>query len=136
MRSIISFAAITFILICTACSSSTKSFDVDTSGVSTYNFQNPAESIGLQTRIIELMDKKGYRLAPNDSNGLVFIFAADNNAFGTGRGVVVTLNGRPVMSSESSNAGFGTAMFAGSERARMETQVVGAIEKNIPDASP
>ena len=117
------------------CSSSTKNYDVDLSGVSKYHFKNPAESVGLQRKIIEVMDQKGYMLASSADDAIVFDFSADNNAWGTGRGVLVTYNGRPVMSSESSNAGFGTLLLAGSERSRMESNVAGAVSRNIPDIS-
>ena len=117
------------------CSSSTKNYDVDVSGATTYYFKNAAESVGLQQKIIEVMTEKGYSLASSEDGAIVFNFSADNNAWGTGRGVLVTYDGQPVMSSESSNAGFGTLLLAGSERSRMESNVAGAVSRNIPAIS-
>ena len=116
------------------CSSSVKTYDVNLDQVDTYYFKNAAESVGLQARIIEVMDAKGYTLTDSPEDALVFEFAADNNAWGTGRGVLATYRGQPVLSSESSNAGFGTLILAGSERSRMESNVVAAVNRNIPDA--
>ena len=126
-----------FILV--ACSSTSRTFNKDLTGVSTFSFGKdaPITADPIEERIIKVMEAKGYTYVPNDETGIVIRWeSSEGNPFNNTRKVWATHDGKPVMAAEAENKGFGTLIAPDAAQSGLTNSVVNAIEKNIPKRIP
>ena len=126
------------LLFLSACSTSTRVYQRDLSGVTTFSFKAyQFGSVDIVELVINAMENKGYVYAPGNETGIVFTSTgSDANLYNNNFAITAWYQQRPILTVSARNRGFGNLIAPDSAKQNLIDKVVRSVEENIPKASP